>query len=106
MIYSLFLWRNGFRRDNHVNYLLLLFGFGLHSGAMLLRGFRLNHCPVSNLYEATIFAMWTIGPPHWGQVQSGRGEGAAFSSDPVLAGARPDSASSCKQSGSDAPRRR
>src|SRR5260370_31099114 len=27
---------------------------------MFERGFRLNHCPVSNLYEATIFAAWTI----------------------------------------------
>jgi ABC-type transport system involved in cytochrome c biogenesis permease subunit len=60
MVYSVFLWRNGFRRDNHVTYLLLLLAFGLHSIAMLLRGFRLNHCPVSNLYEATLFAMWTI----------------------------------------------
>jgi len=60
MIYSVFLWRNGFRRDNHVNYVLLLFAFGLHSSAMLLRGFRLNHCPVSNLYDATLFAMWTL----------------------------------------------
>ena len=60
MIYSVFLWRNGFRRDDHVNYLLLLLGFGFHTTAMLLRGFRLDHCPVTNLYEATIFAMWTI----------------------------------------------
>ena len=60
MIYSVFLWRNGFRRDDHVNYLLLLLAFGLHTTAMLLRGFRLNHCPVSNLYEATLFVMWTI----------------------------------------------
>ena len=60
MVYSVFMWRNGFRRDNHVNYLLLLFAFGLHSAAMVLRGFRLNHCPVTNLYEAAIFAMWTI----------------------------------------------
>jgi ABC-type transport system involved in cytochrome c biogenesis permease subunit len=57
MIYSVFLWRNGFRRDNHVTYLLLLLAFGFHTTAMLLRGFRLNHCPVSNLYEATLFAM-------------------------------------------------
>jgi HemX protein len=60
MIYSVFLWRNGFRRDNHVTYLLPLLAFGFHTTAMLLRGFRLNHCPVSNLYEATLFAMWTI----------------------------------------------
>ncbi len=60
MIYSVFLWRHGFRRHNHVTYLLLLLAFGLHSIAMLQRGFGLNHCPVSNLYEATTFALWTI----------------------------------------------
>ena len=60
MVYSVFLWRNGFRRDNHVTYFLLLLAFGLHTVAMLLRGFRLDRCPVSNLYEATLFAMWTI----------------------------------------------
>ncbi len=27
---------------------------------MIMRGFRLNHCPVTNLYEATMFAAWTI----------------------------------------------
>ena len=60
MIYSIFLWRNGFRRDDHVNYGLLLLGFAFHTAAMLLRGFRLDRCPVTNLYEATIFVMWTI----------------------------------------------
>jgi HemX protein len=60
MVYSVFLWRKGFRRHDHVTYLLLLLAFGLHTGAMALRGFSLNHCPVSNLYEATIFATWTI----------------------------------------------
>ncbi len=60
MAYSVFLWRKGFRRDDHINYLVLLLGFGLHSAAMLKRGFSLNHCPVSNLYEATIFTLWTL----------------------------------------------
>src|SRR3974390_2186405 len=60
MVHSVFLWRKGFRRHDHATYLLLLVGFALHTTAMLLRGFRLNHCPVTNLYEATIFAMWTI----------------------------------------------
>ncbi len=60
MIYSMFLWRNGFRRDDHVNYLLLLLAFGFHTTAMFLRGFRLDHCPVTNLYEATTLVMWTI----------------------------------------------
>jgi HemX protein len=60
MIYSVFLWRKGFRRDDHATYLLLLLAFGLHTTAMVLRGFSLSHCPVTNLYEATIFLMWTI----------------------------------------------
>src|SRR5512146_2494633 len=60
MIYSVFLWRSGFRRDSHVNYFLLLLAFGLHTAAMVLRGFRLDRCPVNNLYEATQFALWTI----------------------------------------------
>lgn len=60
MAYSVFLWRKGFRRDDYVNYSMLLAAFGLHTTAMVLRGFRLNHCPVTNLYEATTFAMWSI----------------------------------------------
>jgi len=60
MIYSVFLWRKGFRRDSHVTYFLLLVAFGLHTTAMGLRGVRLNHCPITNLYEATTFILWTI----------------------------------------------
>src|SRR6266576_1214952 len=60
MIYSVFLWRKGFRRDDRVNYLLLFAGCCLHTTAMIKRGFSLNHCPVTNLYEATLFAAWTI----------------------------------------------
>lgn len=60
MIYSVFLWRKGFREDNRLNYILLLAGFGLHTTAMIKRGFSLNHCPVNNLYEASTFVAWTI----------------------------------------------
>lgn len=60
MIYSVFLWQKGFRRADHVNYLLLLLAFALHTAAMVQRGFSLNRCPVNNLYEATIFIAWTI----------------------------------------------
>jgi ABC-type transport system involved in cytochrome c biogenesis permease subunit len=60
MIYSVFLWRKGFRQDDYINYLVLLFGFGLHTTSMVLRGIRLNHCPVTNLFEATSFAMWSL----------------------------------------------
>jgi HemX protein len=60
MVYSVFLWRKGFRRDDHVNYFLLLLAFGLHTSAMLLRGLLLGQCPVTNLYEATAFIMWAV----------------------------------------------
>lgn len=60
MAYSVFLWRKGFRRDEHVNYFLLLVGFALHTWAMIQRGFSLNRCPVNNLYEATIFLAWAL----------------------------------------------
>jgi len=60
MIYSVFLWRKGFRRDDHVNYILLLLGCGLHTAAMMKRGFSIAHCPVNNIYEATVFIAWTL----------------------------------------------
>ncbi len=60
MIYSFFLWRRGFREDNRINYCLLLIGFVFHTVAMVKRGFSLERCPVNNLYEATMFVMWTI----------------------------------------------
>jgi ABC-type transport system involved in cytochrome c biogenesis permease subunit len=59
-VYSVFLWRKGFRRDDHVNYFLLLAGFALHTVAMMLRGFSLKQCPVNNLYEATMFLLWAF----------------------------------------------
>jgi ABC-type uncharacterized transport system permease subunit len=59
-VYSVFLWRMGFRKDDRVNYLLLFAAFALHTIAMLQRGFSVAHCPVNNLYEATTFIAWTI----------------------------------------------
>src|SRR5216683_349826 len=59
-IYSILLLRKGFRRDNRINYSLLLLGFGFHTGAMLERGFSLQRCPINNLYEATTFIAWTM----------------------------------------------
>jgi ABC-type uncharacterized transport system permease subunit len=58
--YSVFLWRKGFRKDDRVNYFLLLAAFVLHTTAMILRGFNFKQCPVNNLYEATTFIAWTI----------------------------------------------
>jgi len=57
-VYSVFLWRKGFRRDDIVNYLLLLIGFGFHTTALFKRGFTLNQCPVYNIFEATTFFTW------------------------------------------------
>ena len=59
-VHSVFLWRKGFRRDDHVNFLLLLAGFALHTAAMFKRGLRLDACPVNNLYEATTFLLWAL----------------------------------------------
>lgn len=56
--YSIFLWRKGFRRDDIINYFLLLLAFGCHTVAIFKRGFILNHCPVYNIYEATTFFTW------------------------------------------------
>lgn len=59
-LYSVFLWRRGFRQDNWVSYSWLAAGFIFHTVAMTMRGFSLAHCPVNNLYEAVGFVMWTI----------------------------------------------
>ena len=59
--YSVFLWRKGFRRDDWVNYFLLVIGVALHTLAMTRRGLTLHSCPVNNLYEATTFLLWALG---------------------------------------------
>ena len=58
MLYSVFLWRRGFREDNRINYFLLLSGFILHTGSMVWRGLALQRCPLGNLYEAMVFVGW------------------------------------------------
>lgn len=58
-LHTIFLWRQGFRRHNHLTYLLLMAGFAAHTVAMFQRGFSLNRCPIHNLYEATTFVTWT-----------------------------------------------
>ncbi len=60
MIYSFFLWRRGFQKDNRTSYVILLVTWAPHTMAMVERGFSLSRCPVNNLYEATMFIAWTI----------------------------------------------
>jgi ABC-type transport system involved in cytochrome c biogenesis permease subunit len=59
-MYSVFLWRKGFREDNRVNYVLMLVAGVLNTVAMIMRGFDLKHCPVNNIFEAMMFVSWTI----------------------------------------------
>jgi ABC-type uncharacterized transport system permease subunit len=54
-VYSIFLWRKGFRLHDRANYFLFLAGFALQIKAMLMRGLLLGQCPVNNLYEAFAF---------------------------------------------------
>lgn len=59
-IYSVFLWRKGFRQDNRINYFFMAAAFVLHTIAMVKRGFSFERCPVNNIYEAMTFVSWTI----------------------------------------------
>lgn len=60
MLYSVFLWRKGFQRDNWVNFGILVGGFLLNGVALFSRGIHWDRCPVNNLYEAMVFLEWTI----------------------------------------------
>jgi ABC-type transport system involved in cytochrome c biogenesis permease subunit len=59
-MYSVFLWRRGFREDNRVNYVLMTVAGVLNTVAMVKRGFRFDQCPVNNIFEAMMFVSWTI----------------------------------------------
>ncbi|MGC8743213.1 MAG: cytochrome C assembly family protein [Verrucomicrobiia bacterium] len=59
-IYGVFLMRAGFKRDDRINYFMLLAGFCLQTLAMLQRGISFSHCPVHNLYEAILFVSWSL----------------------------------------------
>lgn len=58
--YSIFLLRREMRGHNRINYFLLVGAFAFHTTSMLMRGVRLDRCPINNLYEATTFVSWTM----------------------------------------------
>lgn len=60
-VFAVLMWQRGFRRDNRALYSLIFAGLMVHTWAMFQRGFRLNACPINNLYEATVFLLWTAG---------------------------------------------
>ena len=57
---SALVWRKGFREDSRWNYLLVLAGFVFHTAAMVKRGLVGSKCPIYNLFEATVFVLWTL----------------------------------------------
>jgi len=59
-IYSVFVWRKGFREDNRITYILMALAFVFHTTALVKRGFSLEQCPVNNIYEAMTFISWTM----------------------------------------------
>lgn len=59
-LYSVFLWRRGFREDNRIIYILLLAAAGVHGIAMIKRGVSFSRCPVNDLFGATMFVGWVI----------------------------------------------
>lgn len=59
-LYSVLLWRRGFSRNDWWCYGLLTASTVPLTGALLSRGFSLQHCPVTNLFEATMFVAWAI----------------------------------------------
>src|SRR5260370_40984349 len=52
-VYSVFLWRKGFREDNLVNYFLLLLPFRLPTASLSVPVLRLRPSPRNNLYQGT-----------------------------------------------------
>lgn len=60
-LFALLVWRRDFRQDNLSLYGLLALGWVSHTLSMLARGFSLNRCPITNLFEAILFILWAIG---------------------------------------------
>src|SRR5690606_9586547 len=63
-IYAIFLWRRGFTRDDWWCYGLLACAFVANTAALVARGFTLNQCPVTNLFEAVMFVSWGVTASH------------------------------------------
>lgn len=57
-LYSVFLWRRGFRQDNRIIYILLFAAAGVHTIAMIKRGVSFSRCPVNDLFGARMFVGW------------------------------------------------
>jgi ABC-type uncharacterized transport system permease subunit len=74
-LYSVFLLRQGMRRDTWINYFLLLGAFAVHTVSIVQRGMAQHRCPIGNLYEVTSFIIWSIVGAYlviglWGRIRS------------------------------------
>lgn len=61
LLYSIFLWRKGFQKDDKINASLVIAGFCFHSSALFMRAAAIQKCPINNLFEVTMFTSWIIG---------------------------------------------
>ncbi|MCD8534226.1 MAG: cytochrome c biogenesis protein [Verrucomicrobia bacterium] len=61
LVYSVFLWRKGFTRDDTINVGFLVSGFLCHTIALMIRAAETQRCPINNLFEVTMFTAWIIG---------------------------------------------
>lgn len=59
-LYSVLLWRKGFRQDNRIIYILLFAATGVAGLAMVKRGVSFSRCPVNDLVGATMFVGWVM----------------------------------------------
>ncbi len=61
LLYSIFLWRKGFTKDDKVILGMICLGFSFHSAALVIRAAEVQRCPINNLFEVTMFTSWIIG---------------------------------------------
>jgi ABC-type uncharacterized transport system permease subunit len=54
------MWKRGFTRDEWWCYGFLACGVLPNAGALMARGFSLQKCPVTNLFEAVMFITWAV----------------------------------------------
>jgi HemX protein len=47
-------------RKSRFNFVMILFGFGLQTAFLGLRGHALGRCPITNLFEVLVFLAWSI----------------------------------------------
>ena len=59
-VLSIFVGRRGFRQNEGLLIGLLGLAAVFHTTSMLLRGFKIQACPIHNLYEATVFMGWAV----------------------------------------------